>query len=512
MKPYKAKRRIDYSVYLVTDSTPAVLGTRDLLRMVEDALRGGVTVVQLRDKNGQHDQVVAMARALHAVTKKFQVPLLINDRVDVAVEVGCEGVHIGQDDMKVALAREMLGPDKIIGVSANTAAEAITACREGADYLGLGTVYATSTKRDTKSIIGPQGVRDILAALAVAGYDSTPTVCIGGISTTNAAAILTQAHFPDKALSGVAVVSAIVSASDAAAAARSLLSTVLKSRIPDVVKQISEKTPLSHNMTNLVVQNFAANIAHAVGASPIMSNLADEAQDLVRLGGALVVNLGTVTPDGLQNLLRAVEVYNRAGRPIVLDPVGAGATTVRREAVKQLLTEGHFDVIKGNASELLTVAGTIMVQRGVDSTAIVSLEQRATLARDLARKQSCVVVLTGITDIVSDGRRTVRIDNGHELLGCVTGTGCTLGTTLSAALAAFAHDHLTAAVAATVMFGVAAEMAARNSKVEGPGTFVPVFIDQLYKIRKATEENDVGWVASAKVEVVQVDDSNNQVM
>ncbi|PHH82755.1 hypothetical protein CDD82_4920 [Ophiocordyceps australis] len=508
MSPWRAKKRIDCSVYLVTDSTPAVLGTRDLLSVVEEALRGGVTAVQLRDKKGQHEQMVATARALHALTSKFDVPLLINDNVDVAVEVDCEGLHIGQDDMKLALARKMLGAGKIIGVSASTAAEAIAACRDGADYLGLGTVYATPTKKDTKSIIGPRGVHDILAALAAAGFGSTPTVCIGGISTANAAAVLQQAQSPSKGLSGVAVVSAIMSAPDATAAASSLVSTVLKSLMPRVVKQISETKPLSHNMTNLVVQNFAANVALAVGASPIMSNLADEAPDLVGLDGALVVNMGTITPDGLQNLVRAVETYNRAGRPIVLDPVGVGATAVRREAVKQLLTQGHFEVIKGNASELLAVAGAIMVQRGVDSTATMSVAHRAKLARDLARKQSCVVVLSGATDIVSDGRRTLRIDNGHELLGCITGSGCTLGTALSAALAVSPHDHLTAAVAATVMFGIAAEKAAQDGKVGGPGTFVPVFIDQLYRIRKATEEHDFGWVASAKVDVVDVDDCN----
>ncbi|KAG5947011.1 hypothetical protein E4U53_006489 [Claviceps sorghi] len=137
--------RPDYSVYLVTDSTPAILADKHLPTVVEASLRGGVTMVQYRDKTGSREDVVAMARALHRVTQKHGVPLLINDRVDVAVEVGCEGVHIGQDDMDFHQARQLLGPDKIIGVTASSKDEALAACAAGADYLGLGTVYATAT-------------------------------------------------------------------------------------------------------------------------------------------------------------------------------------------------------------------------------------------------------------------------------------------------------------------------------------------------------------------------------
>ncbi|POR37225.1 Uncharacterized protein TPAR_02591, partial [Tolypocladium paradoxum] len=136
---------VDYGVYLVTDSTPAILGARSLAHVVEASLRGGASVVQYRDKSGAHEAVVRTARELHAVTRRFGVPLLINDRVDVALEVGCEGVHIGQDDVAFEQARKMLGPGKIIGVTASSADEAIKACEAGADYLGLGTVFATPT-------------------------------------------------------------------------------------------------------------------------------------------------------------------------------------------------------------------------------------------------------------------------------------------------------------------------------------------------------------------------------
>jgi len=158
------KPAVDYSVYLVTDSTRAILGDRQLASVVEDSLKGaGVTVVQLREKTGDTAHLISVARELQHVTRKYNVPLLINDRVDVALAVGCEGVHIGQDDMGVfplisspsyrvltctadlATARTLLGPDAIIGVTVSTVDEALKACAGGADYLGIGTVYATPT-------------------------------------------------------------------------------------------------------------------------------------------------------------------------------------------------------------------------------------------------------------------------------------------------------------------------------------------------------------------------------
>ncbi|KAF5130103.1 putative thiamine biosynthetic bifunctional enzyme [Metarhizium anisopliae] len=493
---------VDYSVYLVTDSTPAILGDKDLISVVEASLRGGVSVVQYRDKHSAKEDVVAVAKKLHRLTQSHGVPLLINDRVDVAVEIGCEGVHIGQDDM----ARKLLGPNKIIGVTASSKEEAISACQAGADYLGLGTVYSTATKKDTKSIIGPSGVADILAALDAAGHSSIPAVCIGGVNASNASAVLAGSASPHKALDGLAVVSAIIAAADPAAASRDLLAKVITAKIPDVVAAVGRKTPLSHNMTNLVVQNFAANVALCVGASPIMSNYAEEAADLARLGGALVLNMGTVTPEGLNNYAQALKAYNQARRPVVLDPVGAGATSVRREAVQTLLASGTFAVIKGNQSEIQTVHGASVTQRGVDSSSSLTVPQRARLVRSLARQRRCVVVLTGPTDLISDGRRTLRVDNGHGYLGMVTGTGCTLGTTVSAMAAAYEQDALVATVAGTVMFGLAAEMAAQRDHVRGPGSFVPAFLDELFGIRKATMEGDSTWIALAKVAAVDVAD------
>lgn len=180
---------------------------------------------------------------------------------------------------------------------------------------------------------------------------------------------------------------------------------------------------------------------------------------------------------------------------------------MRRQAVKDLLAAGKFAVIKGNEGEIRTVDGATATeqQRGVDSSSSLTVEQRATLAQSLSRRENGTVILvTGVTDVLSDGAHTFRVDNGHELLGMVTGTGCTLGTTVSAMVSAYPESPLIAAVAGTVMFGVAAERAADRSDVQGPGTFVPAFIDELYGIRKATAQGDLRWLVAAKVQAVNV--------
>jgi thiamine-phosphate diphosphorylase/hydroxyethylthiazole kinase len=283
----------------------------------------------------------------------------------------------------LAAARGLLGQDAIIGVTANSAEEAIAAAAGGADYLGIGTVYATSTKKDTKAIIGTQGVQTILEALRSAGHPTIRTVCIGGIKTDNAARVLHESGTGEKQLDGLAVVSALMAAEQPETEARTLRALVaaassasssrrqqptaaiaaaiaaatttttttaivtagsmgtgtsdeptnddddhdhdvanLLQAVPAMTRAVHDATPLSHNMTNLVVQNLAANVALAVGASPIMANYGEEAEDLARLGGALVVNMGTVTPDGLANYAKALRAYNKAGGPVVFDPVG----------------------------------------------------------------------------------------------------------------------------------------------------------------------------------------------
>ncbi|KAK6439095.1 thiamine biosynthetic bifunctional enzyme, partial [Oleoguttula sp. CCFEE 5521] len=355
--------KVDYSLYLVTDSTPAILGNKDLVKVVEAAVAGGVTLVQLRDKTSDTGDLIRIAEALHEVTRAANVPLLVNDRIDVALGAGVEGVHIGQDDMDYETARKLLGSDAIIGVTANTEAEALQAAHDGADYLGVGTVFSTATKANTKSIIGTAGVQHILSLLASQNLGHVKTVCIGGINAKNAQRVLYQTASPAKSLDGIAVVSAIMAASDPGAAAKHLKDLVsmpppfakslskhpltresIISTTPSIIARLASTKPLAHNMTNLVVQHFAASVALAIGASPIMSNNGLEAADLAALGGSLVINMGTTTPEIRKNHLLALEAYNAVGGPVVFDPVGAGATAARREGTKALMPGGGFSV------------------------------------------------------------------------------------------------------------------------------------------------------------------------
>lgn len=381
------------------------------------------------------------------------------------------------------------------------------------------------SKTNTKDIIGTAGTKEILNAITEVGKDVS-TVSIGGINASTLQRVLYQSSAPSKSLDGVAIVSAIIAAKDPKKAASQLLhlvktpppfaaaslsnttkalsATELIAQVPNIIKAVGQKTPLSHNMTNLVVQNFAANVALAVGGSPIMANYGEEASELSALGGSLVINMGTVTPDGILNYCKALKAYNLAGGPVVFDPVGAGATAVRRGTVSTLMAAGYFDVIKGNEGEIKTVFGTAVQQRGVDSgVSTSSALEKATLVRDLATRERTVVVMTGAIDYISDGERTFAVSNGHELLGKITGSGCILGTIISVMLAVCKEDKLLAALAGLLHYEIAAEIACQREDVMGPGTFVPALIDELYNLQKGTSKGNVNWLESAKVEAVE---------
>lgn len=185
---------------------------------------------------------------------------------------------------------------------------------------------------------------------------------------------------------------------------------------------------------------------------------------------------------------------------------------MRRQAVKEILAAGYVDVIKGNESEIRTVEEVVAnaddtslerLQRGVDSSSTLSIKERAILARDLALRKKAVVVMTGKTDIVSDGEITVRIDNGHHYMGEITGTGCSLGTAISAAVAAWPEDKLAATIAAMLHYEIAAERAGERAAVGGPGTFQMAFLDNLYGIAKENASGNLNWLQASRVQPVE---------
>jgi len=209
-------RTLDLSLYLVTDRRLA--RGRGLKEVVQAAVRGGVRIIQLREKDLSTRSFLNQALELKALLDPMSVPLIINDRVDVALACGAAGVHLGQDDMPADLARRLLGPAAILGVSVSTPQEARLASQAGADYLAASPVFATPTKTDTPQATGLEGLAAIRAAT------SLPLVAIGGLSATNAAEVIAAGA------DGIAVVSALMAAKDPAAAARHLLAAMPQGR------------------------------------------------------------------------------------------------------------------------------------------------------------------------------------------------------------------------------------------------------------------------------------------
>ncbi|MDX6748252.1 hydroxyethylthiazole kinase [Geminicoccaceae bacterium 1502E] len=246
------------------------------------------------------------------------------------------------------------------------------------------------------------------------------------------------------------------------------------------IAAVRDARPLVHNITNHVVMNSTANALLALGASPVMAHAPDEVEELAAMAGALVINIGTLDQPWIAAMRLAALAAGRAGRPWVLDPVGAGATGLRTRAALGLLALGP-SLLRGNASEILALAGEAGdLTRGVDST--VGSEAAAQAATALAQRAGCVVAVTGAVDLVTDGSRMLRIANGHPMMTRVTGTGCTASALAGAFLAAL-PDPLVATAHGLAMLGLAGERAARGDV--GPGLFQTRLLDELYRLSPA---------------------------
>ncbi|MDV6168785.1 hydroxyethylthiazole kinase [Flavobacterium sp. DG1-102-2] len=246
------------------------------------------------------------------------------------------------------------------------------------------------------------------------------------------------------------------------------------------VLSVRKNAPLVHNITNYVVMNTTANALLAVGASPIMAHAHPEVEDMVSICGALVINIGTLDEYWVASMLKAAAKAHQLGKPWVLDPVGAGATAYRNETVAQLLAYKPI-VIKGNASEIMALAKVSQsVTKGVDS--VHQSTEAIDAARMLNETIGSVVCVSGATDVIVSGDKTIMIHNGHAMMQQVTGLGCT-ASALSGAFAAIGEDRLQSTAAAMAMLGIAGEMAQRKST--GPGSLQLHILDMLYSL---TEE------------------------
>ena len=241
------------------------------------------------------------------------------------------------------------------------------------------------------------------------------------------------------------------------------------------LRVIRERRPLVHQITNYVVMNETANATLALGALPVMAHAREEVEEMVGLASALVLNIGTLSQHWIDAMLLAGRAAGEARIPVVLDPVGAGATMYRTDTARRLLNDVEVSVLRGNTGEIATLVGIGAEVRVVES--IDADGETAEVARAAARNLGLVVAVTGKVDQVSDGRRTLGVSNGHELMSTVTGTGCMSSAIVGSFLAAKRGEPLEAAAEALAAFGVAGEDSARRAR--GPGSFHVGLYDAL---------------------------------
>lgn len=247
--------------------------------------------------------------------------------------------------------------------------------------------------------------------------------------------------------------------------------------------KLRKKKPLIHNITNFVVMNYTANALLACGASPVMAHAKEEVEEMVSFAGALVLNIGTLTPYWIDSMIDAGKKANQAKIPVILDPVGSGATKLRTDSAKRLIDELAISVVRGNASEVLSLAHEGSRTKGVD--AVHSVDDAADAAVILAGELNTTLAITGPVDLITDGKIVYRVFNGHELMGYVTGTGCTATVLIGAFLAVDSHPAEAAATALSY-FGLAGEKAA--AEASAPGSFQTVLLDYLYTMDKTQLE------------------------
>lgn len=247
-----------------------------------------------------------------------------------------------------------------------------------------------------------------------------------------------------------------------------------------LLHKVRNEQPLVHNITNVVVTSFTANGLLALGASPVMAYAREEVADMARLARAVVLNIGTLDNDVVEAMILAGKSANQHGVPVIFDPVGVGSTAYRLEMAEKILSQVQVSVIRGNAGEISGLIGKTGMTKGVDA-----LEQEAgdlaASASACAKQHKTIVAMTGKEDIITDGVTHYLVQNGHPMLTKVTGTGCLLSSVLGA-FVGVEENHLLAAVSGVASYGVAAELAAKETGEKGPGHFQILFLDQLYRL------------------------------
>lgn len=433
----------DLSIYAITDR--AWLGDDTLAQAVEKAIIGGATIVQLREKLLKGEELKQLALEVKAICNRYCVPFIINDDVYLAKEIDADGVHVGQSDMAIKQARELLGPDKIVGATAKTIEQATKAEAEGADYLGSGAIFGTTTKKDALPM-----TMELLNSIC--DSVSIPVVAIGGIDETNVSKLR------GAKIAGVAVVSGIFAQKNITAATENLSEILYGKKIVQCI-------------TNPVTMNQVANVVLAAKGSPIMAHHICEVAEVQSFADGLLVNLGAT--DDYDAIRIAYQTALDLGHPIVIDPVGVGGISFRRDFLKSLLEFGSPACIRGNYGEIKAIYQQQNTMRGLD----FDEGSDEKLVEALARQLGCIVVASGETDIITDGSRTIMLQCGSPMQKQITGAGCMLSAVICTKLCNGPAISVDSVAYCCGIMGTSAEEAA--ALAEGPMSFQNKWMDRI---------------------------------
>ena len=255
------------------------------------------------------------------------------------------------------------------------------------------------------------------------------------------------------------------------------------------IENVREFKPLVHHITNYVTVNDCANACLAIGASPVMADAVDEAADMAKISNALVLNIGTLQVGKVESMMVAGRMANALEIPVVFDPVGCGATPFRNQMARELMNKIHMTVVRGNISEIFSLGGEAVHTKGVDAGQ-ADEKEALSIAQMLAKKWKTVVVISGGTDIVTDGNHTAYIKNGCPEMSAITGSGCMCTTLIGAFCGANQKNPFESAVAAMTAMGIAGEKAWKAYGEKGLGHFHMGLIDELGKMDSATLEKE----------------------
>jgi hydroxyethylthiazole kinase len=258
----------------------------------------------------------------------------------------------------------------------------------------------------------------------------------------------------------------------------------------NILQQVKANKPLVHHITNYVTVNDCANITLAIGASPIMADAIEEVADITAISQALVLNIGTLNERTIASMLVAGKTANNKGIPVILDAVGAGASKLRNDTTLRLIKEIKLSILRGNISEIRFIAGLHSQTNGVDAHAldISATDSVIDIAKEVSKKYSCVVVISGAKDVVSAGEKVCCIENGNVMLGSLTGTGCMSASLLGALCGTVPNNPYQAAICATLCMGISGEIAYEKTKELGNGSFRVALHDAMSQLNDITIE------------------------